>query len=134
VHYTDGIQVDVLTDIEEESLPKEFALDQNYPNPFNPSTAIQFALPKESHVQLEIFNLLGERMVTLVNETRQAGYYSEQFDATGLASGLYLYRLQARLSVRQAGLSSPSVGELAIDASSGTGQNFVATKKLVVLK
>ena len=100
----------------EDGLPQEFELSQNYPNPFNPSTDIQFALPKESRVKVEIFNLLGERIVTLVNETRQAGYYSEQFDATGLSSGLYFYRLQA------------------VDLSSGTGQNFVSTKKLVVLK
>ena len=101
IHYTDGIQVDVLTDVEEDSLPEEdplptaYALEQNYPNPFNPSTQIQFALPKASHVRLEVYNALGERIATLVDDTRQAGYYSEQFDATGLASGLYFYRLQA---------------------------------------
>ena len=60
-----------------------------------PSTQIQYALPKTAHVTLEIYNGLGERIGTLIDETRQAGYYSEQFDATGLASGLYFYRLQA---------------------------------------
>jgi hypothetical protein len=107
LHYTDGIQVDVLTHVE-EALPTVYALEQNYPNPFNPSTRIQFGMPQTSHVKLEIYNGLGERIATLVDETRQAGYYSEQFDATGLASGLYFYRLQAG--------------------------DFVDTKKLVLLK
>jgi hypothetical protein len=76
------------------TLPSEFALEQNYPNPFNPSTQIQFALPEASHVKLEIYNTLGEQIATLVDEPRQASYYSEQFNATGLASGLYFYRLK----------------------------------------
>ncbi|MCZ6777229.1 MAG: T9SS type A sorting domain-containing protein [Ignavibacteria bacterium] len=82
-------------DVEEKALPAGYALEQNYPNPFNPSTKIQFTLPKASHVKLEVYNALGERIATLADETRQAGYYSEQFNATGLASGLYFYRLQA---------------------------------------
>jgi hypothetical protein len=116
VHYTDGIRVDVLTDVEEEPLPTAYALEQNYPNPFNPSTEIRFALPKEIRVKLEIYNALGERIAKLVDETRQAGYYSEQFNAAGLASGLYLYRLQAG------------------DPSAGSGQSFVETKKLLLLR
>jgi len=79
----------------EGSAPDAYALLQNHPNPFNPSTQIQFALPNASHVKLEVYNALGERIATLVDETRPAGYHVEQFDATGLASGIYLYRLQA---------------------------------------
>ncbi len=89
-------------------VPVKPLLYNNYPNPFNPSTTIQSALPKGSHVKLEIYNTLGERIATLTNETRQAGYYSEQFNATGLASGVYFYRLQSG--------------------------DFVGTKKLLLLK
>jgi len=83
------------SNLEISPVPTKYELGQNYPNPFNPSTQIQFALPKESRVKLEIYNTLGERITTLADETRQAGYYSERFDAAGLASGLYFYRLQA---------------------------------------
>ena len=94
-HYSDGVQVDVLAGVAERPLPDEFALDQNYPNPFNPATTIEYALPRQSHVTLEIFTILGERVATLVNETRQAGYHGVRFDGSGLASGLYIYRLAA---------------------------------------
>jgi hypothetical protein len=76
-------------------IPNEFALTQNYPNPFNPSTVIEFALPREAFVTLEVCNLLGERVAVLVDGKRPAGYYSESFSADGLASGLYFYRLKA---------------------------------------
>jgi photosystem II stability/assembly factor-like uncharacterized protein len=72
-----------------------FSLEQCFPNPFNPSTTIRFNLPKETYVKLEVFNLLGERVATLVNEVRHTGSYSEKFDGTKLPSGVYLYRLQA---------------------------------------
>jgi hypothetical protein len=95
LHYTGGIRVDVLTGVSEDPLPKEFALNQNFPNPFNPATVIAFALPQASHVRLEIFNLLGERVGTLVDEMRQPGHYTVRFDGTALASGMYFYRLTA---------------------------------------
>jgi hypothetical protein len=95
VHYTGGIRVDVLTGVTERVLPAEFALDQNYPNPFNPGTAIAYALPRASHVRLEVFTLLGERVATLVDETKQAGYHVARFDGSALASGIYFYRLAA---------------------------------------
>jgi hypothetical protein len=93
LHYTSGIRVDVLAGVTDPVLPKEYALHQNYPNPFNPGTDIAYAVPHTSHVTLEVFNLLGERVGTLVNEVKQAGYYSVRFDGSALASGIYFYRL-----------------------------------------
>jgi hypothetical protein len=74
-------------------MPKEYALSQNYPNPFNPSTQIEFAVPRETHVRLEVYNLLGEKITTLVDEVRQAGYHQVRFSAEQMSSGFYLYRL-----------------------------------------
>jgi hypothetical protein len=76
-------------------LPSEFALDQNYPNPFNPSTAIRFQLPRESHVTLKVYNLLGEQVGSIVNEYLPAGYHEYKFDASNLSTGVYLYRIEA---------------------------------------
>jgi hypothetical protein len=78
-----------------EELPDAFVLAQNYPNPFNPSTSIRYELPETARVRLEVFNLLGERVATLVDERREAGRHQVSFDAGSLASGVYLYRLQA---------------------------------------
>jgi len=75
--------------------PENITLEQNYPNPFNPSTTIKFAVPKESSVNLSIYNVLGEIVSTLVNEQKKAGYYEYKFDASNLASGVYLYRIKA---------------------------------------
>jgi hypothetical protein len=75
------------------SLPTEFNLSQNYPNPFNPTTDIQLALPKASEVRLDIFNLLGQKVTTLVDGTLPAGYHTITWDATGHATGVYFYRL-----------------------------------------
>ena len=75
--------------------PEAFALHQNYPNPFNPSTVIQYALPARSHVVLSVYNMLGQLEATLVEGEKAAGYHEVRFDASGLPSGIYLYRLQA---------------------------------------
>lgn len=76
-------------------IPKEIELQQNYPNPFNPTTTIEYGVPEQSVVSLEVFNMLGKKVATLINrETKSAGSYSVQFDASQLASGLYLYRLK----------------------------------------
>ncbi len=74
--------------------PSTFVLDNNYPNPFNPSTIIGFSLPYSSHVSLEIYNILGQKVAVLLNNTLAAGHYSYSFNANGLASGVYLYKLQ----------------------------------------
>jgi hypothetical protein len=77
------------------TIPASFALEQNYPNPFNPLTMICYSLPHRSHVALTVFNTLGQQVATLVNGEIEAGYHEVKFDAAGLASGVYLYRMQA---------------------------------------
>jgi hypothetical protein len=74
---------------------QEYLLDQNYPNPFNPLTVIRYQLPIASDVRLEIFNVTGQRVATLVNEHQQAGFHQVNFDAHRYSSGIYLYRIQA---------------------------------------
>jgi hypothetical protein len=75
--------------------PVTFMLAQNYPNPFNPSTTIKFELPKSSVVRLSVYDLLGREVSVLVNDRRNAGVHEVTFDGSALASGMYLYRLQA---------------------------------------
>ncbi|MDP2302305.1 MAG: T9SS type A sorting domain-containing protein [Ignavibacteria bacterium] len=87
---------DGTTGIESEKLlPTQFQLSQNYPNPFNPSTVISYQLPAFSHVVLKVYDLLGNEIVTLVNEEKAAGKYSIVFNSDGLASGLYFYTLKS---------------------------------------
>lgn len=75
--------------------PTKFILEQNYPNPFNPSTSINYEIPIQSFVTLKIYDLLGNEIVTLVNEIKSVGKYKTIFDATSLASGIYLYEIRA---------------------------------------
>jgi hypothetical protein len=89
-------------------LPGQVVLKQNYPNPFNPSTNIRFELPKASHVNVAVFDILGREVSVLVNERRDAGVHEVKFDASGLSSGVYFYRLRA--------------------------ERFVQTRKLVLLR
>ncbi len=77
------------------NVPRTFLLEQNYPNPFNPSTTIRYQLPVASEVKLEVYDVLGKKVATLVNERQAAGYYQYVWNANGLSSGVYLYRLQA---------------------------------------
>ncbi|MEZ4822815.1 MAG: T9SS type A sorting domain-containing protein, partial [Ignavibacteria bacterium] len=75
--------------------PNEFSLIQNYPNPFNPTTSIDFNMPNDGFVSLKIYNTSGKEVATLVNETRSAGYYTVNFNAANLSSGVYYYRLES---------------------------------------
>lgn len=77
------------------NLPKKFEMFQNYPNPFNPQTSIKYTLPKTANVKIEVYNILGQRVATLVDDVQKAGMYVVTFDAGKLASGLYLYTIRA---------------------------------------
>ncbi|MEO8398365.1 MAG: T9SS type A sorting domain-containing protein, partial [Ignavibacteriaceae bacterium] len=89
------------TDIKENGeIPLSFTLEQNYPNPFNPSTKIKYSIPNvETHsnasVQLKVYDILGNEIATLVNKQQQQGNYEVNFDASKLASGVYIYKLNA---------------------------------------
>jgi hypothetical protein len=86
------------TSIEEvvpNEIPDQFALYQNYPNPFNPVTMINYQLPMTNEVNLSIYNLLGQRVATLVNERKRAGHHKVEWDASGYSSGIYYYQLIA---------------------------------------
>ncbi len=83
---------EVLVDI---PAPVDYALHQNYPNPFNPVTIINYSLPLKSQVDLVVYNVLGESVTHLVDEEKEVGKYSVEFDATSLPSGIYFYKLQA---------------------------------------
>ena len=76
-------------------IPEEYNLAQNYPNPFNPVTKIRYSLPQQSNVSLIVYNILGQEVITLVNEQQPAGNYEVSFDATNLTGGIYLYKIQA---------------------------------------
>jgi photosystem II stability/assembly factor-like uncharacterized protein len=99
--YSSQVLVDLTT-------PVKFNLSQNYPNPFNPTTTINYSLPSDSKVSVKVYDVLGKEVATLVNETKSAGNYQVNFDASKLASGVYIYKIQAG--------------------------NFIATKKLTLMK
>jgi plastocyanin len=80
---------------DEKLLADKFELMQNFPNPFNPSTKIEYRISDRSFVSLKVYNILGDEVTTLVNEEKQTGVYNVNFNASGLSSGMYLYKLQA---------------------------------------
>ena len=88
--------------------PNSYNLTQNYPNPFNPTTTINYSIPQSGNVLLKVYDILGNEVATLVNEEKNAGVFSVTFDATGLSSGIYFYRMQAG--------------------------NFIQTRKMLILK
>jgi hypothetical protein len=110
----DGIRVmtswgSLLTGVEKtNSLPSDYSLQQNYPNPFNPSTVIKYQIPQSNFVNISVYDILGNKVSTLVNEVKAAGNYEQKFDASRLTSGIYFYRI-----------------------SSGS---FIETKKMILMK
>jgi len=95
------VNVDVITGIGDvNTVPTSYAVSQNYPNPFNPSTTIKYQLPQTSDVQLQIFNVLGQKVRTLLNSKVEAGYHEAIWDGRNdlghqVASGIYIYKFQA---------------------------------------
>ncbi len=104
------------TSVESEGqfLPSDFALHQNYPNPFNPATTISFELPLKSSVEIAIYDVLGRKVRTLVDEVMEAGRYRIQVDMSGYASGVYFYRMVAK--------------------PVGGGDKFISVKKMLLVK
>jgi hypothetical protein len=95
-------------------VPKEYALHQNYPNPFNPSTTVEFDLPHQSVVTLAVYNLLGQRVATLIDHrSMDIGYLSVKWDASSVPSGVYLYRMSA---------------------DGADGKSFVRVKKMMLMR
>src|SRR5690606_31667997 len=78
----------------EKIIPTEYTLFQNYPNPFNPVTIIRYDIPKAGNVELKVYDILGREVKVLVNEIKSAGRYEVEFNASDLASGIYIYRIQ----------------------------------------
>jgi hypothetical protein len=99
--YSNEINVEV-------ELPLEYALEQNYPNPFNPSTKISYSIPEDGFVKLVVYNLLGEEVATVVNSFQKADRYEVNFNASGMSSGIYVYKIES--------------------------SNFSASRKLVLMK
>jgi|GEM_PF-2793155 len=97
VYWSDSIRVNVNTGVAEKNgvLPVEFALEQNYPNPFNPTTTITFHLPSSSLVTLKVFNTAGQEIASLVDRQLPAGDHRTEWNASGVPSGIYFYRIQA---------------------------------------
>jgi len=92
----DGEDAELSSEKESSTLvPNDFTLSQNYPNPFNPSTQLQFGLSQRSNTTLEVFNILGENVLRVVDDVLDAGYYKIKLDMSGLASGMYFYKLTA---------------------------------------
>jgi len=104
----DQINKNNLNDKNETDIISEFSLEQNYPNPFNPTTEISFSIGKISFVDLSIYNMLGQKVKTLLRETKDVGQYELTFDASGLSAGTYIYKL--------------------------TTNDFTSTKKMILMK
>jgi hypothetical protein len=94
----------------------DYSLSNNFPNPFNPTTNIRFRIAEFGFVSLKVFDLLGNEIITLVDEEKSPGVYEVEFNAQGISSGIYFYKLQAS------------------DPEAGSGQGFVETRKMILLK
>jgi hypothetical protein len=91
--YYSGLTTSV--DENKKNINNTFNLSQNYPNPFNPITTINYSIPKQSHVTIKIFDVLGNELTTLINEEKFAGNYSVKFNASAFSSGVYFYRMES---------------------------------------
>ncbi|MFC2088186.1 S41 family peptidase [Calditrichota bacterium] len=123
VFWTDSIIFDFETGIEKinKNSPLTFALKQNYPNPFNPITNIEFSIPKSESVTLKIYNILGQEVTILVSDKLTSGNYKYTWDASGFASGVYIYRLHA--------------GDPSTSSPKGqAGQGFTQKKKMLLIR
>ena len=101
--------IDQVSSVEENNVVvNNFKLDQNYPNPFNPSTMINYSIPQSSFLTLKVYDIIGNEVVTLVNETKSAGKYDVSFEASNLSNGVYLYSIKTN--------------------------NFTSTKKMILMK
>jgi hypothetical protein len=112
-----AVQSNFVTSVEsiEDIIPIEFRLDQNYPNPFNPVTVIQYSIPNKSHITIKVFDILGNEIMTLINEEKEAGFHEINFNGRTIVSGMYIYRLIATPDGGQAG-------------------KYVSTKKMLLIK
>lgn len=113
VDYNGQYEYSNVIEIEVSNIPSQFELVQNFPNPFNPTTRINFNLAVDSRVSIKIFNSIGEEVKTLVSGNYSAGLHNETFDASGLNSGVYVYKIEA----------------VGID-----GKSFTAAKKMILAK
>ena len=100
--------------VEIDIFPNQFVLSQNYPNPFNPGTRIKYQLPSDSHVTIKVYDMLGNELLTLINEEHEVGIYEIEFEMIGFASGTYIYRLQAH--------------------TRGGSETFTSSKKMIILQ
>jgi sugar lactone lactonase YvrE len=112
--WTTGVPTGV--NVQLADIPQSFELQNNYPNPFNPTTTIKFGLPEASQVSLKIYDVLGREVATVINSMLDAGYYNYNWNASGLSSGMYMYRISATSSNGQ------------------KQQNFTQTRKMLLQK
>jgi hypothetical protein len=110
--YNGNFEYHNLNNIVEVGVPDKFELSQNYPNPFNPTTKIDYQLPFDSKVDIRLYDVTGREVKTLINENSKAGYYSFEFNANQLSSGIYFYRI----------------------ISKSNAKDFVMTKKMMLIK
>jgi hypothetical protein len=111
-----SVKESISSDVDDgnSDIPKDFILYTNYPNPFNPATTIKYALPEPSNVKLEVYNIMGQKIGTLIDSNQEAGFHQSEFDGSSLASGIYIYKIKSK--------------------SIETHKSFVSVKKMLLLK
>jgi hypothetical protein len=98
IDYSGDFSYSEIVKVEVNNIPVNFALHQNFPNPFNPSTTIKFEIPQAVKVNISVFNSIGQKVATIIDRNLEAGRYTETFDASGLPSGTFIYRMTAGVS------------------------------------